>query len=280
MLIKNNPRFVIRAYITEISLAGTNFHAQIGFMTVTKFKNIKPLPPRLPATQFWGLCFIVWMVLQVPMARIPILFLSTWAHELGHGLGAVFTGGKFIELTVFPNFSGIAQTATINDFQRGMVIVLGLLGPSLLGVLMIVLTRALNWYRVAIIVLAALLLLSQIWAADSFTRLALGGGTAILGLIAWKVPNQGVLYIAHITAIALCLNALTGFGYFFIGNAEVAGSLYRSDTGVMADILFGPHWLWGGLIAALSVVILFAGVILSDKWARRKDGLSSYSGFG
>lgn len=249
-------------------------------MTVKKFKNIEILPQRLPATQFWGLCFIVWLVLQVPMVRVPIMFLSTWAHELGHGLGAVFTGGQFKELTVFPNFSGLAQTATSSDFQRAMVILFGLLGPSLLGVLMIVLTRALNWYRVALVVLAVLLAMSQIWAADNFTRMTLGAGMVILGVIAWKIPSQAVLYISHIIAIALCLNALTGFGYFFVGSAEVAGSVYASDTGVMADILFGPYWLWGGLIAALSVIILFAGVVLSDKWARKKDVESSYSGFG
>ncbi len=249
-------------------------------MTTRKFKNIKPLPPRLPATQFWGLCFIVWLVLQVPFARIPILFLSTWAHELGHGMGAVFTGGRFKELTIFPNFSGLAQTATANDFQRAMVILLGLLGPSLLGVLMIILTRALNWYRVAIVVLAGLLAISQIWAADSFTRMTLGGGMVILGLIAWKIPSQAVLYISHIIAIALCLNALTGFGYFFVGSAEIAGSVYASDTQNMADILIGPYWLWGGLIAALSIVILFAGVVLSDKWARKKEDQSPPSRFG
>ena len=249
-------------------------------MTSTKFKNIKPLPPRLPATQFWGLCFIVWLVLQVPLARIPIMFLSTWAHELGHGLGAVFTGGRFIKLTVFPDFSGLARTATETDFQRAIVILLGLLGPSLIGVLMIVLVRALNWYRVALIVLAVLLAMSQIWAADTFTRITLGVGTVVLGLAAWKVPNKALLYVSHIIAIALCLNALTGFGYFFIGNADIAGKNYRSDTGNMADILFGPHWLWGGLIAGLSIVILLAGVILSDKWARRKDERPSYSGFG
>ena len=56
-------------------------------MTSEKFKNIKPLPPRLPATQFWGLCFIVFMLLQMPLVRTPIMFTSTWAHELGHGLG-------------------------------------------------------------------------------------------------------------------------------------------------------------------------------------------------
>ena len=145
---------------------------------------------------------------------------------------------------------------------------------------MIVLTRALNWYRVAIIVLAALLALSQIWAADSFTRMTLGGGMVILGLIAWKIPSQAVLYISHIIAIALCLNALTGFGYFFVGSAEVAGSVYASDTQHMADILIGPYWLWGGIIAALSIVILFAGVVFSDKWARKKEDRSPSSRFG
>ncbi len=207
------------------------------------------------------------------MLRIPIMFLSTWAHELGHGMGAIITGGRFIELTVFPNFSGLALTGTSNSFQRVMVLVVGLLGPSLLGVLMIILTRALNWYRLAIIVLAVLLAMSQIWAADSFTRLALAGWMLILAAIAWKVPNKALLYVSHIIAIALCLDALTGFGYFFIGNGEIDGSLYRSDTGAISDILGGPHWLWGGLIAALSVVILFAGVVLSDKWARRKSSL-------
>jgi len=112
------------------------------------------------------------------------MFLSTWAHELGHGLGAIFTGGKFVDLIVMPNFSGLARTQTVNPFQRSMVILVGLLGPSLLGVLMIFLTRGLNWYRVAIIVLAALLAMSQIWAGDKFTRLALGGWTLVLVLIA------------------------------------------------------------------------------------------------
>lgn len=218
--------------------------------------------------------------MQFPLVRIPILFLSTWVHELGHGLGAIFTGGRFMELTVFPNFSGLAQTSTCNNFQRAVVIILGLLGPSLLGVIMIALTRALNWYRVAIIILTALLIMSQIWAADSFTRTTLAGAAVLLGLIAWKIPNQAVLYISHIIAIALCLSALTGFGYFFMGNAEVAGSIYRSDAGALSDIWGGPHWLWGGLIAALSIVILFTGVVLSDKWARKKNADPNWSGFG
>jgi len=246
-------------------------------MSVTPFKPAKtpkserrkPLP-RLPATQFWGLCVVVFMVLQFPLVRLPVLFLSTWAHEFGHGLGAIVTGGRFEELTVFPNFSGVALTATSSDFSRAMVIIFGLLGPSLLGVFMITLTRAFSLYRLAILALAGLLGLSLIWAADGFTIMTLGGGAVIMGLIGWKLPDRALLYIAYVVAIAMCLSALTGFSYFFIGNAEVAGAMYRSDTGILADLWGGPHWLWGGLMVVLSVAILVAGVFLSDRWARKR----------
>ncbi len=211
------------------------------------------------------------MILQVPFVSIPISFISTWAHELGHGLGALVTGGSFMELTIFPNFSGLALTGSSNTFQRAVSVILGLSGPAILGVFMIILTRALNWYRIAIIILAVLLAISQIWAADTFTRVTLAATTVILGLIGWKIPNKAVFYISHILAIALCLDALTSFGYFFVGGGVINGSVYRSDTGVLSDILWGPHWFWGALIAAFSIIILFAGVVLSDKWARKKD---------
>lgn len=243
-------------------------------MSVTPIKPTTPpaknsVPP-LPAPQFWGLCVVIFMILQFPLVRLPVMFLSTWAHEFGHGLGALITGGRFVELTVFPNFSGVAQTATSSDFSRAMVVVFGLLGPSLLGVFMIALTRAFSLYRVAILALAALLALSLIWAADAFTVMTLGGGAVTMGLLGWKLPGRILLYVAYVVAIALCLSSLTGFGYFFMGNAEVAGALYRSDTGILADLWGGPHWWWGGLMVVLSVGILVAGVFLSDAWARRR----------
>lgn len=241
-------------------------------MSVSPLKTANPparvKPARLPATQFWGLCVVVFMILQFPLVRLPVLFLSTWAHEFGHGLGAIITGGRFVELTVFPNFSGVAQTATRSDFSRAMVIVFGLLGPSVLGVFMIALTRAFSLYRLAILALAGLLALSLIWAADGFTLITLGAGAVILGLMGWKLSDRILLYVAYVVAIALCLSALTGFGYFFMGNADVAGGTYRSDTGVLADLWGGPHWLWGGLMVILSVVILIGGVFLSDRWAQ------------
>ena len=230
--------------------------------------NIKRLPPRLKAEQFWVLVALTFFLLQVPVVRIPVMFLSTWAHEFGHGLGAIVTGGSFHQLQVLPNFSGIATTGTTTTFQRAMVVIMGLLGPSLLGVVLLFLTRGLNWYRVALGLLALLLALSQVWAADTFTRGVLAGALLITALCVWKLPNRAAMVVAHIVAIALCLNAVTMFGYFFIGNAEVAGELYQSDTGVLQSVVGGPFWLWGALLVAVSIAILVAGVLVSDRWAR------------
>lgn len=239
-------------------------------MSVIKFNAAKQPPLRLPATQFWGLCVVIFMVLQIPYVSIPIKFLSTWSHEFGHGMGALMTGGRFYELTIYPNFSGLAQTASATDFSRAMTVIVGLMGPTILGVIMIILTRALSFYRVTLLLLAALLALSLIWAANGFTFFTLGGSAVLLALAGWKFPKNVLLYVTTIIAIALCLDAVSSFGYFFMGGGEVGGRLFRSDTGVLADLWFGPHWLWGLLLAFLSVVILFTGVVLSDRWARSK----------
>lgn len=226
-------------------------------------------PERLPAQQFWGLCFVTFLILQMPLIRVPVLFLSTWAHELGHGLGAILTGGSFVRLQIFPSFSGVATTLTATDFQQGVVVILGLLGPSLLGAILLIGSRAFNLSRFCLIGLTLMLILSQIWSEDIFTRLTLGAAALIIGASAWKLPTTPVVYLAHIVSIAFCLTALTGFGYFFMGNADISGALYRSDTGILADILGGPHWIWGALLAALSILILLGSVIFADKWAHR-----------
>lgn len=239
-------------------------------MSVIQLKPAKQPLMRLPATQFWGLCVVIFMTLQIPFVRVPIMFLSTWAHELGHGAGAMMTGGEFDQLTIFPNFSGLARTASNSEFSRAATVIMGLMAPTILGVIMIVLTRALSFYRFTLLFLAALLALSLIWAANGFTFITLSVSAVVFALAGWKLPQRVLLYVTTIIAIALCLNALSSFGYFFVGGGEIGGRIYRSDTGVLADLWFGPHWLWGLWLAFVSIAILFTGVILSDKWARSR----------
>ncbi len=230
----------------------------------------KPPQKHLSQTQFWGLVLVLFFSMQVPVVRTPIRFLSTWIHELGHGFGAIIAGGQFESLQVSPDFSGLAYTYTSGVFGRFMTLSMGLLGPAIMGVILLFLSRGLNWNRTAILLLTVLLGLSQIWAADMFTRALLGALFFVFGLCAWKLSEGPILYLAQVTAIVIALNVPSDFGYFFVGGGMSAGQMYRSDTGQLADLLGGPHWFWGTVMAALSIVFLLVGVLASDRWARKR----------
>ena len=238
---------------------------QRGRTTVTR------LPPRLPAAQFWGLAFVTFLILQVPVLRVPIRFLSTWAHEMGHGLGAIMVGGAFEEFVVTERFGGVAITRTFEGLSRSWVMIVGLLGPAILGALTIVMVRALNWYRVATGLLTLSLLVTQIWAGDLFTRGVLAACALAFGLATWKLPNRPLMIVAHIVALAFCLDSLTGFGYFFMDRADIGGVVIESDISQLAAILGGPHWMWGALLVGVSVLITVGSVLLSDRWARAHE---------
>ena len=42
---------------------------------------------KITSFTFWLMVLIIWGLSQVPMVQVPIRFLGTWVHELGHGLG-------------------------------------------------------------------------------------------------------------------------------------------------------------------------------------------------
>ena len=222
-------------------------------------------PTRLRPVLFWGLVVAVWVATQVPFAGLPFAFLSTWAHELGHGMGAVITGGHFDHMIITNNFSGLAHTAVFGEAERIVVILGGLLGPAIAGGLLLMAVRGLNLNRVALYIMSALLFATAIfWAGDNFTRL----GTLILGgfilMIAVKGTPSICRFLALIIAISLCLSAVTRLDYFFMKNGDIDGQLHTSDTGALADIIGGGHMLWAILLSALSLFILYASYRLSS----------------
>jgi hypothetical protein len=220
---------------------------------------------------FWGLVAAVWALSQIPYAGLPLSFLSTWAHELGHGMGAVITGGHFDHMIITRKFAGLAQTAVFGSFEHIVVVIGGLLGPAIAGALMLIASRGLNQNRTALYVLAALLFATAIfWAGDGFTRI----GTLILGGFTMMIAVRGNAFIcsilAHIIAISLCLSAVARLDYFFTGDANVEGKIHTSDTGTLAALIGGPHWFWGALLSALSLLILYLAYRLTGGNGFRK----------
>ena len=63
-----------------------------------------------------------------------------------------------------------------------------------------------------------------------------------------------------VLAITLLTAVFSRGDYLFTDTAQTAQGAAPSDVGQIANNLFLPYWFWGGLIAALSVLILILGI--------------------
>ncbi|MCF6219503.1 MAG: M50 family metallopeptidase [Robiginitomaculum sp.] len=214
---------------------------------------------------FWVLVLVVWMAGQIPVLGQPFRLLATWVHELGHGLGAIISGGSFDQMIITPQFSGLAHTFTGNDWERVVVLLGGLLGPAIAGAVMLILSRRLDQSRLALFLLAGALVATLfLWAGDNFTRMSMLGFALVVSLIAFKAWPWVVAVSAHIIALAFCLNAVADFSYFFMNSADVGNYAGKSDTSALAEIIGGPHLFWALVPSVLSILILYGAFRLSN----------------
>ena len=208
----------------------------------------------------FGLAVVISIVIGlVPYARTiiyPFALFATWAHEMGHGIGGIITGNDFVDLELYRSLGGQARIAGADGFEQVIVSSLGLIGPAVLGaIVMIAGSRA----RTAPYVLAALsvvvLLSTLLWVRNLFGFVSMLAIGAVLGLAARFAPPTARIILTQLLAIQLALSAWSTRDYLFIKGFERDG-FQNSDTQNIAEELFLPYWFWGGLLGGLSLVIL------------------------
>ena len=55
-----------------------------------------------------------------PLLLYPFTLFGTWVHEVGHGVTAIFVGGKFDHLDIFLDASGIAYSLVQPGWRSGI----------------------------------------------------------------------------------------------------------------------------------------------------------------
>ncbi len=226
---------------------------------------------RISPVWFWLLVVAVWGAAQIPVLGMPFVLLSTWVHELGHGLGAILTGGGFEKMIITPAFSGSAHTYNAGNFAQMIVLLGGLLGPSIAGAIMLILARRFGASRLALFLLAGALLATLLfWAGDNFTRISVLGFGVVVSAIAFKAWPLIRALSAHIIAISFCLNAVAGFDYFFMDRSDIGAYGGKSDTRALADLIGGPHLFWALVPSILSLIVLFAAFRFSGGFGKKK----------
>jgi len=193
---------------------------------------------------------------------VPLMWLSTVAHELGHGLTALALGGTLERFVIRPDGSGVAFTAApIGDVPGALVAAGGLLGPAVVAALWFVLARRPLAARVCLALFGAGLVAAAVLVADpGFTRGYLGvvGGLCLLvaGFARGGWP-QGVLVFL---AVQLALSVFVRGDYLFTDVARSSAGDMPSDVAAMAAHLGGPFWVWGLVCGLVSLVVLVGGL--------------------
>jgi hypothetical protein len=204
---------------------------------------------------------LLWQTALGGLILYPFTILATWFHEMGHGLAAMVTGRGFERLVIFSDGSGFAESLRPGDGYRtidALIAASGPLGPAIAGALLIAASRSAAATRHALAVLGAALILSTlIWVRSLAGWLVLPAlGAAILAL-ALRGPPSWRDFVIQLLGVQACISVWRQFDYLFSPGGQVGGQLQRSDTGAIADALFLPYWVWGAIISAAILALLW-----------------------
>ncbi|MFL0672785.1 MAG: M50 family metallopeptidase [Erythrobacter sp.] len=194
----------------------------------------------------------------------PFVILTTWFHEMGHGLAALAAGQDFRQLLIFANGSGVAQSALAPDAGPWVGVVIaagGPLGPSVVGALLILASARERLWRPALWLMAGAIFASVILyvrSATGFAVLPLVG--ALLCLVAWRGKPALARFTLQFIGLLAAMSMLRDFDYLFTREATINGTRMLSDTGQIAALTGLPHWLWAGVILTLSALMVGASL--------------------
>jgi len=191
----------------------------------------------------------------------PLLLVATLAHEMGHGLAAVLTGGEFSSFELYSDGSGVAHTDVSGRIAEALVCAGGLVGPSLAAALCFWAGKRPTRARVHLGVLALLLGFSLLSVVrNSFALLFIALLTASFAWIALLDSTWVAQVLTVFLGTQLALSVYSNRDYLFSRVAHTASGAMPSDVELMARALFFPYWVWGAICAAISVAVLLYGL--------------------
>lgn len=194
----------------------------------------------------------------------PLVWLSTLAHELGHGLTALLLGGRFERLELYADASGVAWTAVRSTLAEGLVAAGGLMGPAIAAAGCFVAARSARGARIALGLAAVGLVAVDVLFVRNVFGFAFVGLTAVLlGGVAWRFHAQVARFVATFLGVQLSLAVFSRWDYLFAPVAHTGGGTLPSDVAKMADALWLPYWFWGAVCGLVSLGVLAFGLWVS-----------------
>ena len=211
-----------------------------------------------------GSVLVTGALYTVPYGRYvayPLVLLSTYVHEIAHGVAATLVGGRFDSFVIHADGSGLASiSGNIGPFAFAFVAGAGLVGPAIGGAALLVLASGPKLARAGLGVFALLSVVALVWVVRNiFGWFFVGVLAAGCGAAAWWGTAQVAQAVVAFLGVQLALSVFSRADYLFTAVATIGSGRHPSDVANMAAALWFPYWFWGGLCALLSVTALVSG---------------------
>jgi hypothetical protein len=236
---------------------------------------------------------VLFLLMIMPFGRYllyPFTLLSTWVHEMCHGIAAVFCGGSINNIYIYDDGSGLANTSIQTpffDFKRVFVASAGYVGTAIVGGVLLLFRRTRRGPRRVLFGTAVLIAFTcLLWVRNTFGVVSMILIAAGLGLAGWFLPAEPCAYVYAFVAAAICLNTVDSITDIWNDRQCTSGERRSNDAVTVAEVWGLPYWFWALLWLVFALGMLFIGMVFvinpsdgapSAPYAERKTEKNSSS---
>jgi hypothetical protein len=215
---------------------------------------------------------LLWNLPFGGLVLYPFKLLSTWFHELCHGLVMLVSGAGFAHLQIYRDTSGIAYAVRdAGPVASAFIASAGYLGASFAGAALLVLGQGERAARVILIGLGILLAASGIlWVSNDFGAVAVAIAAGTCAVIAAVGGERLSVWLVNFIAAQACVQAVLDIRVLFRTELVIDGRAVRaSDAHVMADHTFGSARLWATIWLVASLIAFYLAMRITARRAAR-----------
>ncbi len=200
-----------------------------------------------------GATFALWQVRELSALVYPFRLFVTLIHELGHGVSAALTGGRFVSLEVMSNGAGLATTA---GGMRFIVIQAGYLSTALFGAVLLVLVQQVKVPRLITAGIGLFCGLVTLFLGAHIGTQAIGAIIlAVFVTLALKGPVWLNAFVLNLLAMMVGLNAVMDI-WWLVGSVDIYLGSTPNDALAMQTLTGVPASIWALLWVTISVLLL------------------------
>jgi len=188
----------------------------------------------------------------------PINLLVTFLHELGHGIGALLTGGSVLEINIHPNGSGYCKTTGGNS---PIILMGGYIGSAIFGNLLFLIgarSKALSKPLLGLLA-SAMIFTAFYWYNSTFTTGFLVLFSLVLFLIIFKTTwSREILMFLGLTCIIYIIQDF---------NVGPTSDLNRYAK----EMVFLPAFAWMYIWLFIVLVLCYFNLKLIFKFRKKPE---------